>query len=289
MKLTNSIDTLNFESISKDYFQANYIDLNKPAILKGLLNNTIAGKSWSLQNLKKRIGDYPIKVFNINDKNGTSFLFPNQKIEMGEMLDLIETNSESDFRMFVNPILKKDKELRRELPCPSFFKCDFQLQSLLFIGGKNCVVPLHYDFMKDDGLLVQFFGRKDVILVDPTQSDLLYRLPFNSISMVNLFEPDYQTYPALREVKAVKITLHHGDTLFIPSAYWHQIKYVDASMSVAFRKWNSNPITTLSTAFQRLVQIPPDKAANFVLNKKWLNYKKHIANRRAEKKTASIH
>ncbi len=283
MKLSDSIETLDFVKISKDYFKTNFIAKNRPAIIKGLLDNAIAGKSWSLSNLKSRLGEFSIKVFNINEKNGTSYLLPKHKIKLIEMFNLIETNSTSDYRMFVNPIMKKDKKLQIELPCPVFFKCRFQLSSLLFIGGKGCVVPLHFDFMKDDGLLVQFYGRKDVILVHQNQSDFLYRLPLNTTSMANLFEPDYKMYPALRKVEGTKITLHHGDTLFIPSGYWHQIKYVDASMSVAFRKWDPNPSKTYILALHRLIQISFDKTVNFMLPKKWLYFKEHLAKRRAEK------
>ena len=283
MKLTDSIETLDFEKISKDYFKRNFIAKNQPVIIEGLLDNAIAGKSWSLWNLKNRLGKFSIKVFNINEKNGTSYLFPKHKIKLKEMFNLIETNSKSDYRMFVNPIMNKDKKLQIELPCPDFFKCRFQLSNLLFIGGKDCVVPLHYDFMKDDGLLVQFYGRKDVILVDQSQSDFLYRLPLNTTSMVNLFDPDYKTYPALQKVEGIKITLNHGDTLFIPSGYWHQIKYVDASMSVAFRKWDPNPSKTYVLALHRLVQISIDKIVDFLMHEKWLYFKESLAKRRAEK------
>ncbi len=283
MNLSTQIDELQLKEITREFFEENYIKKNKPAIIKGVVENSPASKTWTVENLKKRIGHYPIKVFNINEKNGTSYLFAKHEIKLEEMFKLIETNTASDYRMFVNPILKKDKELRDELPCPDFFKCRFQLPSLLFLAGKGCIVPLHYDFIKDNGLLTQFFGRKEVILVDHSQSALLYRLPLNSTSMVNLFEPDYSKYPALKKLKGIKATLEHGDTLFIPSGYWHNIKYVDASMSVAFRIWNTNPLTTITEVGKQVTQIPIDKTINYLSSgKSWLNYKQKIAKQRAE-------
>ncbi len=157
MKLYDTIDILDYKEISKKWFKEYYIEKNKPAIIKGLLEDTIAGKTWTLNRLLTEMGEYDINVFNVNDTKRTSYIRPTEQVKMKEMLHLIETNSSSDFRMFVNPILKKNKQVYAELPCPDFFKCNLQLPRLLFLGGRDCIVPLHFDFMKDDGLLTQFF------------------------------------------------------------------------------------------------------------------------------------
>jgi hypothetical protein len=199
------------------------------------------------------------------------------------MLLLINTNSKSIYRMFAVPLMKRDKKMYNELPCPSFFKCKLQLPGLFFIGGKGSIVPLHYDFLKDNGLLIHFYGRKEVILVDNSQSHLLYKMPLNSTSMVNLFDPDFETFPALRNVKGVKATLSHGDALFIPSGHWHQIKYLDASMSVTFRKWQSNPLKTIATVLKLIVFLSTDKGVNFLQPSKWFKFKQSQAKKRAER------
>lgn len=289
MNLSDSIDILSFEDINSQTFNEKYISANKPALIRGLLENTDAGQLWNVTNLKNRIGNFSVKVFKNSEKSGTSYLMPKHQVKMAEMLDLIETNSESDYRMFVNPILKKDKLFASELPCPDFFKCKLQLSNLLFIGGKGCIVPLHFDFMKDDGLLTHFFGQKEVILIDNAQSKLLYQIPFNTTSPVNLFNPDYDTYPQLRNIKGTRVTLNHGDTLYIPSGYWHQLKYVDASMSVAFRKWNPSPIANITRALRLSLEISFDKTTNFVLGQKWYQYKMQIARKRAIAEREKVH
>ena len=160
---------------------------------------------------------------------------------MNHMLHLIRENKAFDLRMFVNPILSKNKKLAAEIPCPGFFKCAFQLPNLMFIGGKGTIVPLHYDFIYDNGLLTHLFGRKEVILIEPSQSPYLHHLPFNSTSKMNLFDPIEQNQPTLKNLRAYRIMLEHGDTIFIPSGYWHQMTYVDASLSIGFRKWHPSP------------------------------------------------
>jgi hypothetical protein len=268
--------------LSPERFRMEIQSVGKPVIIKGLLEHYPA-KNWSIERLKDSIGEFPVRVFDRKDNNGTSFLRGKHVVPMQKMLDLVKSNSSSDLRMFVSPVLKKEASLGAEFPIPSFFRGSFQLHPLLFLGGKDCIVPLHIDFMADEGLLTQFFGRKEVILASPDQSDLVHRLPLNTISMLNLFDADLKKYPSLKKLTCYHVTLEHGDTLYIPSFFWHQIKYVDASMSVAFRRWNPKFSVTLGTALKRGLHIGIDKSIHLVLNKSWLNWKLHLAEKRANR------
>lgn len=272
MEFTEITDQIHVNDITKSDFNERWIKPNKPVLIKGMLDEIIA-KNWSLDRLEKELGHFPVKVFDRQRKNNTSFLRGDHQVPMNHMLHLIRENKTSDLRMFVNPILTKNKKLASEIPCPDFFKCSFQLPNLMFIGGKGTIVPLHYDFMYDDGLLTHLFGRKEIILIEPNQSKYLYPIPFNATSMVNLFDPKEQEYPALKNIRAYRVMLEHGDTIFIPSGYWHQMTYVDASLSIGFRKWNPSPLVSLKTGMLRMAQIPFDKILTVILGKFWFNWK----------------
>ena len=272
MEFTTLTDQVHVQDVSKKDFKESWIKTNKPVLIKGLLDQTPASK-WDLNFLEKEIGHFKVKVFDSQHKNRTAYLRGDHYVSMNHMLHLIRENKPSDLRMFVNPILSKNKKLAKEIPCPDFFTCRFQLPNMMFLGGKGTVVPLHYDFMYDDGLLLQLFGCKEIILVEPKQAHLLYRIPFNSTSMVNLFQVDVADYPALKKLKAYRVTLNHGDTIFIPSGYWHQMIYTDASLSIGFRKWHRNPLVTFKTGLVRLTQIPFDKSLSLIFGKYWFNWK----------------
>jgi len=272
MEFTEITDLLHVNELNKSTFKNDWINTKKPLIIKGLLDESPA-RNWNIDYLEKELGHFPVKVFDRQRKNKTSFLVGDHKVPMNHMLHLIRENKVSDLRMFVNPILTKNKKLAKEIPCPDFFKCAFQLPNLMFIGGKSTMVPLHYDFMYDDGLLTQLFGRKEIILIDQSQSHLLYRLPFNSTSMVNLFDPNFDMYPNLKKVKAYRTILEHGDTIYIPSGFWHQMIYTDASLSIGFRKWHPSPIVTLKTGLLRLTQISFDRILGLLFGKNWFNWK----------------
>lgn len=200
---------------------------------------------------------------------------------MSDLLTMVRENRASDLRMFASKLLTKDKGLLKELPTPSFFRCKWQLPKLMFIGGKGRIVSLHYDFIRDEGLLLPLFGRKEVILFPNSASRNLYKLPYNTIFMVNLFEPAYEKYPGLRGIRGYKALMNHGDALYIPSGYYHQLKYVDASISIGFRRWNVSLYTTVSMVIARILQIPTDKLLHIFLGKKWYNWKMDRAYKRA--------
>jgi hypothetical protein len=127
--------------------------------------------------------------------------------------------------------------------------------------------------MYDNGLLTHLFGRKEVILIDPSQSKYLRRLPFNSTSKINLFDPKEQENPTLKNLRAFRIALEHGDTIFSPSGYWHQMTYGDASLSIGFRKWHSSKLVSVKTGLLRMAQIPFDKILGLILGKVWFKWK----------------
>jgi len=60
---------------------------------------------------------------------------------------------------------------------------------------------MHQDIDLCNVFLTQFAGRRRVVLFAPDQSQLLYKLPFNVPSTVDIDHPDYDACLALRYVK----------------------------------------------------------------------------------------
>jgi len=96
-------------------------------------------------------------------------------------------------------------------------------QRELFFGGKGCSFPtLHIDLNHVHTRLTQIIGEKDFILYPPDQTQYLYPEKENpNLSPVNVTDPDYNKFPLFKNAKALRTTLKPGDTLFIPSGWWH--------------------------------------------------------------------
>lgn len=280
MDLSEKIDIVN--NISPEKFDRSYFKPQKPVIIKGLTDNTIAANKWSIDYFKKEMGDTVIEVFDNSKKNnGSAFTVPDLKMKLGDFLDVVSKNEPTDLRIFLYNMFKHNKELRKEFPCPELFKGTLDHIGYMFFGGKNTTVRIHYDIDMSNVLHTHFEGRKRVVLISPDYSDLLYRLPMNTYSLVDPDKPDYKKYPALKFVKGYDFILEAGDSVFIPSGYWHYMTYLESGFSVSYRKLNPTP-EGLYTGFMNLgVYLPTDKILNKLFGNSWLETKKNTAEKRA--------
>ena len=153
----------------------------------------------------------------------------------------------------------------------------------MFFGGKDTTVRIHYDIDVSNILLTHFGGKKRVILISPEYSDLLYRLPFNTYSLINLDKPDYEKYPGLAYVKGYECILEDGDSVFIPSGYWHFITYMEKSFSISYRKMAPSMHSKIQGLINIIIRLPFDKLMGNLLGVKWLRFKENTAERAAER------
>ena len=136
--------------------------------------------------------------------------------------------------------------------------------------------------------LTQFHGRKRVVLFAPDQSTLLYRLPFNVHSTVDVDNPDYNEYPALNYVRGMSATIGHGDTLYMPSGYWHHMEYLDGGFALAIRTIAHSIPMKLGGLWNLTVQRTTDNIMRKLNDEKWFNYKKNLARERADKAISEL-
>jgi hypothetical protein len=130
-------------------------------------------------------------------------------------------------------------------------------------------------------LHTHFGGRKRVVLISPDYSELLYRLPLNTYSLIDIDKPDYQTYPALKYVKGYDITLEPGDSIFMPAGYWHYMTYLEGSFSVSYRKLSPTLNHPAKGLLNLVLYMPLDKMLNRILGDTWLTAKNNIAQQSA--------
>jgi [protein]-arginine 3-hydroxylase / protease len=132
--------------------------------------------------------------------------------------------------------------LSDDVPIPSFFG-DGRIgegriySSMLWLGPRGCVSPLHYDPL--DNLLMQVVGRKRVsMLPAQTNQASLYagqeHDQQNNTSAVDVEGPDLARFPMFESVAAEirSTTLDPGDALYVPSRWWHHVRSLDLSISV---------------------------------------------------------
>jgi hypothetical protein len=234
-------------------------------------------------------GDVVIDLYDNNNKNSESaYTHPDLQMKFADYVDTIIQNKPSSLRMFLFNMFKKRPELRRDFPCPPLFRGIMGNIGFMFFGGQGIKVRIHQDIDMSNVLLTQFYGRKKVVLVAPQYSRLLYKLPFNTHSLVDLDNPDYEKYPGLQYVEKYECVLNHGDSLYMPSGYWHYITYLDGGFSVSYRKIAYSPYWKMAGLLSLVVYMPFDKLMNKILGKRWLPFKERLAQKRAEKEITRI-
>jgi hypothetical protein len=270
--------------IGQEDFNRNYMKPQKPLVIKGLADEFPAGKKWTIDYIREVCGDVMVDVYDNSNKNSeTAYTNPDLKMKFSDYVDTIVANKPTTLRMFLFNMFKCKPSLRKDFPCPVIFKGIMGRIGFMFFGAGGIKVRIHQDMDMSNVLLTQFYGRKKVVLIAPKFSRLLYKLPFNTHSLVDLDNPDYDKYPGLRYIEAYECTLEHGDSLFMPSGYWHYITYVDGGFSVSYRKMAHNLQWKLNGFRSLCIYMPFDKFMNRILKTKWLGMKERIAEVRAKK------
>ncbi len=280
MDLFKKIDVVN--NITPEEFNNHYFKKQIPVVIKGLANSTAAGKKWSLEYFTHRMGDTVIDLFDNSKKNPDSaYTQPDLKMKLGDFLNILSKNEPTSLRIFLYNMFKHDPQLKKDFPCPKIFKGLLDDVGHMFFAGKNTKVRIHYDIDMSNVLHTHFGGRKRVVLVPPEYTRMLYCLPLNTYSLIDLDKPDYKKYPALHFIKGYDFIIEPGDSVFMPSGYWHYMTYLESGFSVSYRKLSPSLITMATGFLNLFLFLPIDKILNKVFGSKWLETKKQIAEMRA--------
>ena len=117
---------------------------------------------------------------------------------------------------------------------PECFKgARFEVPRLWF-GPKGSLTPLHYD--SRDNLICQYIGTKHLTLYPPSQIPWLYTRGFAPAwsAVGDPRQPDLVKFPLFAKTKAVEVTLHAGEMLYLPARWSHFVMNLDTSLMVNF-------------------------------------------------------
>lgn len=141
-------------------------------------------------------------------------------------------------------LLDQVRSLAADVMTPDIALCGpkGQVMRQMFFGPVGTVTPLHYD--PDDNVFCQIVGAKYLRLYPPSETARLYAregsLPNNSM----VEPPDIllgensgaycDSFPKFVDAKYVETVLEPSDLLYIPLGWWHFVKSLSTSISVAF-------------------------------------------------------
>ncbi len=267
--------------LTPETFAREYLIPRKPVIFTDLMAPWPAREKWTIGYFKETYGNLQVPVFSANySKPGKSYMTPDKIIPFREYLETIEKGP-TDLRMFLFNIFRHAPELCKDFSQPTIMDGFFRDFPYMFFGGQGAKVALHYDIDLSHVFLNQFHGRKRVVLFPPEQSRNIYQHPFTVASYIDVNNPDYELYPALRYVTGYECCIHPGETIFMPSGHWHYIEYTDGGYSIALRA-NESYVRRAKGLWNIARHFVVDKSMNRLMGEHWRQIKERMAQKRAE-------
>lgn len=274
---------------SREAFTSSFLETATPALIKDFIHpDSEALHTWNYDYFRKVAGDMMVGVHseeNAHLDKATSQ--PAESMRFGDYLDLIESGP-TVRRLFLFNLLRERPDIKKQLTVNKLADNLLTWLPFLFFGGEGSSVRYHYDIDMSHVFLTQFQGVKRVWLFPNEQADLLYRLPWNFHGIADLRDPDYEAFPALRLLEGWECTLHFGDTLYIPSGYWHYIQYETAGYSVSYRALPVSLVKRAVGVRNIFITRRFDDAMRKLLGRKWFDYKMKTAYRRADRALGTI-
>lgn len=243
-----------------------------------------AWSKWNYNYFKEIAGDTVISLHGREDaSNDRAASAPVAKMKFSEYLDLIEREP-TDLRIFLFNLMKLKPELNHDLIYNDVTGGKvLKWLPYLFFGGEGSSTRNHFDIDMSHVFLTQYKGIKKIWLFPLDQSDLMYKLPYNFHGIANLKNPDFEKFPALRYLNGYEAEIHPGETLFMPSGWWHYIQYVTEGYSISVRALPSK-VYDKWRGFRNLVITRNfDNTMRKIFKDRWFHYKIDTANRRAER------
>lgn len=248
MRLSDEIDRR--AGLDPDAFEREYLRPPRPVVLTDAIAHWRALGRWTPELFRDEYGYLEVEV-------------DGETMTLRDLIRRIEASTDDSPAPYLHNqlIAEWPPELLADvLPMPACTRPNW-LESRLFpsrsrmtsvetyIGGRGAQFPvLHYDGLHTHAYLMQLHGVKEYIVFSPDQTAFMYPLDGKNTSRIDdVLEPDLAAFPLFDQAQGVRFELHPGETLFVPSGWWHTARILSASVTVSVNGVNR----ANSAAFRR--------------------------------------
>ncbi len=262
-------------AIDKETFLKEYFIPQQPVVMENLSEDWPARDKWDFEYFRSKAGEIEVPLYDGQPAKGNqkSHIVA-QKMKMSNYIDILK-DGPTDLRMFFFNLLQNCPDLLKDFRYPELGVKFFKKLPVLFVGGEGAKVLMHYDMDLANNFHFNFTGTKKFILYPPSETKYLYKVPYSIVSMetLDMDNPDFDKYPALAKAKGFEVTLKHGDALFIPSKWWHFVKYETPCLSLTLRSLPTKPTKILEVLKNVILVRNYDNLMRKLKGQKWIDYK----------------
>ncbi|MGS2762572.1 cupin-like domain-containing protein [Sinomicrobium sp. M5D2P9] len=266
-------------NITKEDFVARYVKPQKPVVVQELTKDWGAYEKWHFDYVDRIAGDKTVPLYDdrpVSHEDG--FNEPHARMKMREYIKLLETEP-TNYRIFLYNLMKEAPMLQKDFEWPDIGLRLVKQLPMLFFGGENSKVFMHFDIDYSNILHFHFHGKKQCIILPPDQTRYMYKIPHSLISRedIDFDHPDYDKWPALKKAKGFIANLEHGEMLYMPEGYWHYMKYLTPGFSMSLRAFPRKPLNLAKAAYNVLVMRHFDNFMRKQKGQAWIDYKNEQA------------
>ncbi len=191
--------------LTKKEFIENYYKKQRPVVITNQIEDWPAFTKWNLDFIKEIAGDKTVPLYDSRKTDYTKKVNePDFKMTMAEYIDILEKGP-TDLRIFLYNLMKDAPSMKDDMRWPDLGIRLLKNLPLVFFGGENAKVFMHYDIDFPNIFHFHFDGKKQCVLVDPKETKYMYRLPYSWIchEEIDFDNPDFDRFPALKKGKSV--------------------------------------------------------------------------------------
>jgi len=265
--------------ISAKDFQKYYVRPQKPVVIENITKNWPAHEKWDFEYIKQIAGDKIVPLYN-NDPVDYSKKMnePVAEMKMSEYVDLLQAGP-TDLRIFLYNLMKQVPGLQQDYKMPDLGLNLLKSLPMLFFGGEGSNVFMHYDIDLANILHFHFAGKKRCVIIPPEQSKYMYKIPYSVICRedIDFDNPDFEKWPALRNIRPMSAHLEHGEMLYMPEGWWHYMKYLTPGFSMSLRSLAHKPGNFSEAFYNLFIMRHFDNAMRRWKGQNWIEWKNERA------------
>jgi hypothetical protein len=244
-RLLDRIDRHRWADLERKRYVREYVLPLNPVIITEGIEHWVARKKWTLDFFRLKYGGLPLTV-------------DGRQLEMGALIDEVKVSTPERPAPYLrnHPVKDLPEELQLDVqPMPECVSPNWFDHRLikawkdftyveLYIGGTGAKFPvLHYDGLHTHAFLMQLEGVKEYVAFPPEQAPLMYAgqdaAHENKSAVDNVETPDVTRFPKFCGANGFRFKLYPGETLFVPSGWWHTARILSPSITVSINGANA--------------------------------------------------
>ncbi|WP_448606344.1 cupin-like domain-containing protein [Paenimyroides ceti] len=266
-------------TISKKDFIQQYVKPQIPVVIERLTEDWPAYEKWHLNYIKEVAGEKIVPLYDdrpVRAEDG--FNEAHAKMKMSDYIDLMEREP-TNYRIFLYNLMKEVPAIQNDYKWPDIGLRLVKQMPMLFFGGENSKVFMHFDIDYSNILHFHFHGEKQCVIFPPDQTPFMYKIPHSLISRedIDFDQPDFEKFPALKQAQGYICNLKHGEMLYMPEGYWHYMKYLTPGFSMSLRSFPKNPKFLIKAAYNLLIMRHYDNYKRKTKGQAWIDEKNERA------------